>query len=92
MFQAEEQPLMDCAGSGEQRGLVLDSGGERPPGLTYEFLCACGFRVRCGVSRYGVQLGGLVFFDDEKTSRTWGKEIKQCPGCNGRLDLPGLLR
>lgn len=59
-------------------------------GLTYRFLCVCGYKVRCGVARYGNQLGGLVFFDDEETSRTQGEKVEQCPGCNSRLDLPGL--
>jgi hypothetical protein len=77
--------------SEDRRRLVLDDGGESSPGSTYEFLCTCGYRIRCGVSRYGDQLGGLVFFDDEKTSRTWGEEMEQCPRCNRRLDLPGLL-
>jgi hypothetical protein len=74
----------------ERRGLVLDNGG-RTSGSTYGFLCGCGYKVRCGVARYGVQLGGLVFFDDENSSRTRGEKVRQCPGCNSRLDLPGLL-
>jgi hypothetical protein len=78
--------------SGEQRrGLLLDNGGSKVPRLTHGFLCACGYKVRCGVSRYGDQLGGLVFFDNEKTSRTRGEEVRQCPGCNSRLGLLGLL-
>jgi hypothetical protein len=76
--------------SGEEGwGLVLDDG--RAPDLTYGFLCTCGYKVRCGVLRYGDQLGGLVFFDDEKTSRTWGEKVRQCQGCNSRLDLPSLI-
>jgi hypothetical protein len=71
---------------------VLDGGEGKTPGSTYGFLCACGYKVRCGVSRYGDQLGGLVFFDDENTSRTRGEEIRRCPECNYRLDVPGLLR
>ena len=78
-------------GGEEGQGLVLDDGGGRSPGMTYGFVCACGYKVRCGVSRYGDQLGGLVFYDDEKTSQTWGEEVRRCPGCKGRLDLPGLL-
>jgi hypothetical protein len=69
---------------------MLDD-GRRAPGLTYGFACACGYKVRCGVARYGVQLGGLIYFDDENSSRTWGEKVRQCPGCNNRLDLPGLL-
>jgi hypothetical protein len=77
--------------SGEEgRGLVLDA-GRKTSDLTYEFLCTCGYKVRCGVTRYGDQLGGLVFFDDEKTSRTRGDKVRQCPGCQSRLDLAGLL-
>ena len=78
-------------GGEEGRGLMLGNGGGRTPGLTYGFLCACGYKVRCGVSRYGVQLGELVFFDGEKSSRTRGEEVSRCPGCNNRLDLPGIL-
>jgi hypothetical protein len=74
----------------EWRGLVVDE-GRRDPDSTYGLLCACGYKVRCRITRYGDQLGGLVFFDDEKTSRTQGEEVKQCPGCNSRLELPGLL-
>lgn len=74
----------------EGRGLVLDE-GRRNPRLTYGLLCACGYKVRCGVTRYGDQLGGLVFFDGEKTSRTQGEKVRQCPGCNSRLDLADLL-
>jgi uncharacterized C2H2 Zn-finger protein len=37
-------------------------------------------------------LGGLVFFDGAKVSRTKGEEIRRCPGCDNRLDIPGLLR
>jgi hypothetical protein len=77
--------------SGEERlGLVLDN-GRRTPALTYEFLCVCGYKVRCGVARYGDQLGGLVFIDDERSSRTRGETVRQCPGCNNMLGLPGLL-
>jgi hypothetical protein len=76
--------------SGEEGlGLVLDD-GRRTPGMTYGFLCVCGYKVRCGVVQYGDQLGGLVFFDDETTSRTRGEKVSQCPGCDSRLDLPGL--
>jgi hypothetical protein len=77
--------------SGEERqGLMLDE-GLRTPVLTYGFMCACGYKVRCGVARYGNQLGGLVFFDDEKTSLTKGEKVRQCPGCNSTLHLPVLL-
>jgi hypothetical protein len=75
----------------ERRGLVLDNGRGHPD-LTYGFLCVCGYRVRCGVARYGDQLGGLVFFDDETASLTRGDQVRQCPGCHSRLDLPGLLQ
>lgn len=69
---------------------MLDD-GRKTTGLTYEFLCTCGYKVRCGIVQYGDQLGGLVFFDDEESSRTWGEMVRQCPGCDSRLDLPGLL-
>jgi hypothetical protein len=84
------QVPMRLHGGDERRGLVVDD-GRRDPDLTYGLLCSCGYKVRCGITRYGYQLGGLVFFDDEKTSRTQGEKVRQCPGCNSRLDLPGLL-
>ena len=37
-------------------------------------------------------MGGLVFFDGAKVSRTKGEEIIRCPGCDNRLDILGLLR
>jgi len=53
--------------------------------------CACGYRVRCEVMRYGENLGELVFFDDKEASSTWGERVWHCPGCNDRLGLLGLL-
>jgi hypothetical protein len=81
---------MNHYGGEERRGLVLDD-GRKDPDLTYGLMCACGYKVRCGVTRYGDQLGGLIFFDAEKTSRTQGERVRQCPGCNSRLDIPSLL-
>jgi hypothetical protein len=71
---------------------VVEGGGAKTPESTYGLSCACGYKVRCGVLRYGDQLGGLVFFDGAKVSRTKGEEIRRCPGCDNKLDIPGLLR
>lgn len=56
----------------------------------YRLLCACGYRVRCEVMRYGEGLGELVFFDDTESSMTKGERVRDCPGCHDQLGLLGL--
>jgi hypothetical protein len=53
-------------------------------------LCACSYKVRCEVMRYGEQLGEVMFFDDEKASVTRGEQVWYCPGCRNRLGLTSL--
>jgi hypothetical protein len=47
----------------------------------YRLLCACGYRVRCEVMRYG---------DDTESSMTRGERVRDCPGCHDQLGLLGL--
>ncbi len=75
--------------SEEGRVLALDD-GRGSTRLAYKLLCICSYRVRCEVTRYGEQLGGLVFFDDEEASVTQGERVRHCPGCQSLLGLPGL--
>jgi hypothetical protein len=69
------------------RGLLIEPGNLE---LSYRLLCVCGYKLHCEVMYYGERLGELVFFDDDETSKTRGKRIWYCSGCNERLDLLGL--
>jgi|SRR5215213_7732688 len=71
----------------ETRG--LDAGWDSL-GATYQLLHSCGYKVRCGIMRYGDGLGGLVFFDDKEASITRGERVSHCPGCHDRLGFVGL--
>jgi hypothetical protein len=52
--------------------------------------CACGYKVRCEVLRYGDGLGEIAFFDDQETSVTYGERVRYCLGCQDRLSIAGL--
>ena len=54
-------------------------------------LCACGYKVRCEVARYGECLSELIFFDDSDASMTRGERVRHCPGCQRFLSL-SILR
>jgi len=75
---------------GDERSNLWLGVGLDNVGLAQQLLCACGYKVRCGIMRYGESLGELVFFDDNEVSVTQGERVWHCPGCHDRLDLPGL--
>jgi hypothetical protein len=76
--------------SGEGGDLGYDAVRDSPPALAFRLLCACGYKVRCEVLRYGECLGEIAFFDDKEASTTQGEQLWNCPRCHDRLTLPGL--
>jgi hypothetical protein len=60
------------------------------PALAFRLLCACGYKLRCEVLRYGECLGEIAFFDDKEASTTQGERLWDCPRCQDRLALPSL--
>ena len=53
--------------------------------------CPCGYAVLCEVRSLMERLGTAVFFDDEPTSETYGKQVESCPGCGEHLTFLALL-
>ena len=72
------------------RDLGYDVTRDGPSALAFRLLCACGYKVRCEVLRYGECLGEIAFFDDKETSTSQGEQLWDCPHCQNRLALPGL--
>jgi hypothetical protein len=54
--------------------------------------CVCGHAILCEVQSAGERIGYLTFVDDEPTSETRGRRIKECPNCGEQLGLPMLYR
>ncbi len=54
--------------------------------------CVCGYAILCEVQPEGERIGFLAFFDDEPTSETRGRRVKDCPSCGEQLGLPVLYR
>jgi hypothetical protein len=75
---------------GEGGDLGYDIARGSPPALVFRLLCACGYKVRCEVLRYGESLGEIAFFDDKGASTTQGERLWNCPQCHDRLALPSL--
>jgi hypothetical protein len=82
--------LMRSWASGERGDLGYDVTRDSPPGLVFRLLCACGYKVRCEVLRYGESLGEIAFFDDKEASTTQGERLLDCPRCHDRLTLTSL--
>jgi hypothetical protein len=54
--------------------------------------CVCGHAILCEVQPEGERIGFLAFFDDEPTSETHGRRVKECPTCGEQLGFPVLYR
>ena len=80
---------MGAPGSEAGHVLGIDE-GQGNTIVAYKLPCICSYRVRCEVTRYGEQLGGLIFFDDEEASVTQGEQVLHCPGCQSLLGLSRL--
>jgi hypothetical protein len=81
--------MRSWAGS-EGGDLGYENAPDTPPALAFRLLCACGYKVRCEVLRYGECLGEVAFFDDMEASTTLGERVWDCPECRDRLALPSL--
>jgi hypothetical protein len=75
----------------DKQGREFEFGGELEGSWSaHRVLCACGYKVRCEVARYGECLGELIFFDDRDASMTRGERVRRCPGCQGLLGFSVL--
>lgn len=82
--------LMRSWTSGEGGDPGYDVVRDSPPALAFRLLCACGYKLRCEVLRYGECLGEIAFFDDKEASTTQDERLWDCPRCHDRLALPSL--
>jgi hypothetical protein len=82
--------LMRSWTNGEVGDSGYDFARDSAPALAFQLLCACGYKVRCEVLRYGECLGEIAFFDDKEASTSQGERLWDCPRCHDRLALPSL--
>lgn len=53
-------------------------------------LCVCGHALSV-LPRDEEHLCFLIFFDDESTSETYSKRVRECPSCGEQLGLHRLM-